>query len=44
MAGGAAELPAGPSRGTERFFDGAVFDPAKPADYLAGLAIKKMTA
>ncbi len=45
MAGvAAAELPAGTSRGPERFFDGAVFDPARPSDYLAGLAIKKMTA
>ena len=40
----AGDMPAGTSRGVERFFDGVTFDPAKPADYLAGLAIKKLTA
>lgn len=45
MAGVAAgDMPAGPSRGVERFFNGVTFDPAKPADYLAGLSIKKLTA
>jgi nitrate/nitrite transport system substrate-binding protein len=38
----AADIPAGPSRGAETFFDGKVFDPADPAKYLASLAIKKM--
>ena len=38
---GATDLPAGPSRGVETFFDGTVFDPAAPGAYLAGLAIKK---
>ena len=45
MAGVAAgDMPASPSRGVERFFDGVTFDPAKPAEYLAGLTIKKLTA
>ena len=38
------DMPAGTSRGIERFFDGVTFDPAKPADYLASLSIKKLTA
>ena len=38
---GATDLPSGTSRGVETFFDGKVFDPAAPAAYLAGLAIKK---
>ena len=33
--------PAGDSRGIEKFFDGKVFDPAKPAAYLASLSIKR---
>jgi nitrate/nitrite transport system substrate-binding protein len=37
-------MPIGTSRGVEKFFDGHVFDPAAPAEYLAGLAIKKPTA
>ena len=40
----AAEMPAGTSRGKETFFDGRVFDPDAPGDYLAGLAIKKPSA
>ena len=40
----ASDLPAGPSRGVETFFDGIRFDPADPAAYLASLAIKKSTA
>jgi nitrate/nitrite transport system substrate-binding protein len=40
----ADQTPVGTSRGVEKFFDGHVFDPAAPADYLAGLAIKKLTA
>ena len=40
----ASDLPAGPSRGIETFFDGVRFDPADPAAYLASLAIKKTTA
>ncbi len=38
----AADLPKGTSRGIETFFDGKVFDPAKPADYLASQTIKKL--
>ena len=38
----AADMPAGPSRGKETFFDGKVFDPADPAGYLASLQIKKV--
>ena len=41
---GATDLPVGTSRGVETFFDGKIFDPAAPAAYLAGLAIKKLTA
>lgn len=41
---GATDLPAGTSRGVETFFDGKIFDPAAPAAYLAGLAIKKPAA
>ncbi|TXG82739.1 MAG: nitrate ABC transporter substrate-binding protein [Sphingomonadales bacterium] len=37
----AAQIPKGTSRGVEKFFDGKVFDPAKPDAYLASLAIKK---
>ena len=36
----ASDMPAGTSRGKETFFDGQVFDPADPAAYLNGLAIK----
>ena len=45
MAGvGGDAIPATSSRGTERFFDGKVFDPADPGTYLASLAIKKSAA
>jgi nitrate/nitrite transport system substrate-binding protein len=37
-----SDMPASTSRGKETFFDGKVFDPEKPADYLASLAIKKI--
>jgi nitrate/nitrite transport system substrate-binding protein len=39
---GAADIPAGTSRGKETFFDGKVFDPEDPQAYLAGLSIKKI--
>ncbi|WP_426956645.1 CmpA/NrtA family ABC transporter substrate-binding protein [Muricoccus radiodurans] len=38
----ASEMPSGPSRGRETFFDGKVFDPEDPAAYLASLTIKKL--
>ena len=38
----AADIPAGTSRGVERFFDGKVFDPANPKAYLDSLAIKAL--
>ncbi|HTK34402.1 MAG TPA: CmpA/NrtA family ABC transporter substrate-binding protein [Caulobacteraceae bacterium] len=34
--------PASDSRGTEKFFDGKVFDPANPGAWLAGQPIKKL--
>jgi nitrate/nitrite transport system substrate-binding protein len=37
----AKEIPASPSRGKETFFDGKVFDPDKPLDYLKSLSIKR---
>jgi nitrate/nitrite transport system substrate-binding protein len=37
----AAEIPAGTSRGVEKFFDGKTFDPANPGAYLKSLAIKR---
>jgi nitrate/nitrite transport system substrate-binding protein len=40
----AADVPAGTSRGIERFFDGKVFDPANPRAYLDSLAIKALRA
>ena len=40
----AADIPASTSRGAERFFDGKVFDPAKPQAYLDSLAIKNLRA
>ena len=40
----AAALPASSSRGPETFFDGKVFDPAAPGEYLASLAIKRPVA
>jgi nitrate/nitrite transport system substrate-binding protein len=30
--------------GPDRFFDGRVFDPARPIDYLAGFDIRRMGA
>ncbi|MDB5564035.1 MAG: bicarbonate-binding protein [Tardiphaga sp.] len=38
----AADIPASTSRGKETFFDGKVFDPENPADYLKSLAIKRV--
>jgi len=37
----AADIPAGPSRGKETFFDGIVFDPENPLAYLKSLVIKR---
>jgi nitrate/nitrite transport system substrate-binding protein len=37
-----APAPATDSRGTERFFDGKVFDPANPGAWLAAQPIKKL--
>jgi bicarbonate transport system substrate-binding protein len=39
-----ADIPADPSRGVEKFFDGAEFDPAKPKAYLDSLKIKSIKA
>ncbi|WP_371347813.1 CmpA/NrtA family ABC transporter substrate-binding protein [Ancylobacter sp. IITR112] len=41
---GVKDIPASTSRGVETFFDGKVFDPAKPGDYLASLTIKRVDA
>ncbi|MCR6632304.1 MAG: ABC transporter substrate-binding protein [Magnetospirillum sp.] len=38
---GIANVPASPSRGPEKFFDGKVFDPANPAAYLKSQTIKR---
>ncbi|MCS6960194.1 MAG: CmpA/NrtA family ABC transporter substrate-binding protein [Pseudanabaenaceae cyanobacterium SKYGB_i_bin29] len=38
------QIPASTSRGKERFFDGVVFDPEKPEEYLAKLKIKQLKA
>ncbi len=40
----AEDIPTSTSRGKETFFDGKVFDPDKPADYLASLTIKRAAA
>ena len=40
----AAVIPASTSRGKETFFDGKVFDPDNPADYLKSLSIKRLEA
>jgi bicarbonate transport system substrate-binding protein len=39
-----ADIPQSTSRGIEKFFDGAEFDPAKPKAYLDSLKIKTMKA
>jgi nitrate/nitrite transport system substrate-binding protein len=39
---GVTDVPTSTSRGVEKFFDGKVFDPEKPGDYLASLDIKRM--
>lgn len=39
-----ADMPTGTSRGVETFFDGKIFDPSKPAAYLASQTIKKLSA
>ncbi|HET7812309.1 MAG TPA: CmpA/NrtA family ABC transporter substrate-binding protein, partial [Steroidobacteraceae bacterium] len=36
-----AQIPKATSRGVEKFFDGKVFDPSKPEEYLKSLAIKR---
>jgi nitrate/nitrite transport system substrate-binding protein len=38
----ADQIPASTSRGKETFFDGKVFDPDNPADYLKSLSIKRL--
>jgi nitrate/nitrite transport system substrate-binding protein len=40
--GQAAMIPKSDSRGKETFFDGVVFDPEKPEEYLASLKIKRL--
>jgi nitrate/nitrite transport system substrate-binding protein len=40
----AADIPKSTSRGIEKFFDGKVFDPAKPQAYLDSLKIKTLKA
>jgi nitrate/nitrite transport system substrate-binding protein len=40
----ASDIPAGVSRGKETFFDGKVFDPDKPLDYLKSQTIKRAAA
>ncbi|MEP7454010.1 CmpA/NrtA family ABC transporter substrate-binding protein [Phyllobacterium sp. SB3] len=37
----AADIPSSTSRGSEKFFDGKVFDPENPQTYLASLNIKR---
>jgi nitrate/nitrite transport system substrate-binding protein len=37
-----AAIPSSTSRGKETFFDGKVFDPDNPADYLKSLSIKRL--
>lgn len=39
---GVTDLPAGPSRGVETFFDGKVFDPENPSAYLSSLSIARV--
>jgi nitrate/nitrite transport system substrate-binding protein len=38
----AQEIPTSTSRGKETFFDGKVFDPENPTDYLKSLSIKRV--
>jgi nitrate/nitrite transport system substrate-binding protein len=38
----ATDIPATSSRGKETFFDGKVFDPENPAEYLKSLSIKRV--
>ncbi len=38
---GVTGVPAGDSRGIEKFFDGKIFDPADPVAYLKSLSIKR---
>jgi nitrate/nitrite transport system substrate-binding protein len=38
---GAKDIPASTSRGKETFFDGKIFDPDKPLDYLRSQSIKR---
>jgi hypothetical protein len=38
---GVKNIPNNTSRGTERFFDGVVFDPQDPQAYLNSLKIKR---
>jgi nitrate/nitrite transport system substrate-binding protein len=38
----ASQIPQSTSRGRETFFDGKVFDPEKPNEYLASLSIKRV--
>jgi nitrate/nitrite transport system substrate-binding protein len=40
----AADIPASVSRGKETFFDGKIFDPEKPLDYLKSQTIKRAAA
>jgi len=40
----AKEIPASTSRGKETFFDGKIFDPEKPLDYLKSQTIKRAEA
>jgi bicarbonate transport system substrate-binding protein len=40
----AREIPKTTSRGIEKFFDGAEFNPEKPMDYLNSLRIKSIKA
>ncbi|GAA4402911.1 CmpA/NrtA family ABC transporter substrate-binding protein [Quisquiliibacterium transsilvanicum] len=40
----ASDTPATTSRGVEKFFDGKVFDPARPQAYLDSLSIKHLRA
>jgi bicarbonate transport system substrate-binding protein len=39
-----ADIPKSPSRGVEKFFDGAEFDPTKPKAYLDNLRLKNIKA